>query len=104
MASHMGNRYSNRYVGVEVQGEVADWYYIASYQLTRPFKPPPKTTVCVPIRVVGRIRSRRNPYTVKRITSRIPFETTGKTEVLIYDCHGRIRERHTYGSDPHPDS
>ena len=51
-----------------------DWYSVASYQLTKPFKPPPKTTATLTVHLAGRIQSRRNPYTGEYITSRVDFD------------------------------
>ncbi len=34
------------------RGKLTGWYYIASYQLTKPFKPPPKTTATLIVEVV----------------------------------------------------
>jgi hypothetical protein len=54
--------------------KLEDWYFVLSYQLTKPFKPPPKTTATLTVHVAGRIRSRRNPYTGEYITSRVDFD------------------------------
>ena len=54
--------------------KLEDWYYVASYQLTRPFKPPPKTTATVIATVVGRTRSRYDQYTGEYIVSHVCFD------------------------------
>jgi hypothetical protein len=38
----------------------ADWFYIASYLLTKPFKPPPITKATLVVEVAG--LTEKNPY------------------------------------------
>jgi len=54
--------------------KLEDWYYVASYQLTKPFKPPPKTIATVAATVVGRTRSRYDPYNGEYIISHVDLD------------------------------
>lgn len=63
-----------RWVWQRYGERLEDWYFIARYQLTRPFKPPPVTKATITAHVVGRVRTRRNPYTGEEIISRVYFD------------------------------
>jgi hypothetical protein len=54
--------------------KLGDWYYEAYCLLFNPGKKGRNQTATLTVQVVGRVRSRRNPYTGEFITSRVNFD------------------------------